>query len=76
MSANFTQRREFLKQAGLVGSLGSAAFMAGLPESALAFGGGAARIVEDAAVPVQAPSGNEEAPKYHIKFAEIGRAHV
>ena len=54
-----------------LGSLGSAAFMAGLPESAMAFGGGAARIVEDPAVPVQA----EEAPKYHIKFAVCGMSH-
>ena len=57
MSTSFTHRREFLKQAGLMGSLGSAAIMAGLPESAMAFGGGAGRIVEDAVVPVQAPSG-------------------
>ena len=71
MSTNFTQRREFLKQAGLMGSLGSAAIMAGLPESAMAFGGGAGHIVEDAAVPVQA----EEAPKYHIKFAVCGMSH-
>src|SRR5208337_1160540 len=71
MSTNFTQRREFLKQAGLVGGLGSAAIMAGLPESAMAFGSGAARIVEDAAVPVQA----EEVPKYHIKFAVCGMSH-
>src|SRR5271167_1437982 len=75
MIKSFTQRREFLKQAGLVGSLGSAAFMAGLPESAMAFGGGAARIVEDAAVPAQVPSGNEDAPKYHIKFAVCGMSH-
>ncbi len=75
MSANFTQRREFLKQAGLMGSLGSAAIMAGLPESALALGSGAARIVEDAAVPMQAPSENDEAPKYHIKFAVCGMSH-
>ncbi len=71
MATNLTQRREFLKQAGLVGSLGSAAMMAGLPESAMAFGGGAAGIVEDAVVPAQA----EEAPKYHIKFAVCGMSH-
>src|SRR5580692_3057846 len=58
MSTSFTHRREFLKQAGLMGSLGSAAFMAGLPESAMAFGGGAAHIVEDEAVPLQ----TEDAP--------------
>ena len=54
-----------------MGSLGSAAMMAGLPESAMAFGGGAARIIEDAVVPAQA----EEAPKYHIKFAVCGMSH-
>jgi len=70
----FTQRREFLKQAGqmgLMGSLGSAVIMAGLPEEAMAFGGGAGRIVEDAIVPRQ----TEEAPKYHIKFAVCGMSH-
>jgi predicted dehydrogenase len=71
MSTSFTHRREFLKQVGLVGSLGPAAIMAGLPESAMAFGGGAARIVEDAVVPVQ----TAEAPKYHIKFAVCGMSH-
>jgi hypothetical protein len=59
MATGLTQRREFLKQAGLVGTLGSAAMMAGLPESAMAFGGGAATIVEDAVLPAQA----EDAPK-------------
>ncbi len=48
MTTNLTERREFLKQ---VGSLGSAAMMACLPESAIAFGGG--RIVEDAVAPAQ-----------------------
>jgi predicted dehydrogenase len=71
MTTSFTHRREFLKQAGLVGSLGSAAMMAGLPEGAIAFGGGAARVVEDAVVPPQAV----EAPKYHIKFAVCGMSH-
>ena len=71
MTTNLTQRREFLKQAGLVGSLGSAAMIAGLPESAMALGGGSARIVEDAVVPAQ----TEAAPKYHIKFAVCGMSH-
>ena len=71
MTTSLTQRREFLKQAGLVGSLGSAAMMAGLPESAMAFGGGAARIIEDAVVPAQ----TDETPKYHIKFAVCGMSH-
>ncbi len=71
MTTSLTQRREFLKQAGLVGSLGSAAMMAGLPESAMAFGGGSARIIEDAVAPAQ----TEEAPKFHIKFAVCGMSH-
>ncbi|MGA2570305.1 MAG: Gfo/Idh/MocA family oxidoreductase [Terracidiphilus sp.] len=71
MTTTFTHRREFLKQAGLVGSLGSAAMIAGFPESAMAFGGSASRVVEDAVVPVQA----DEAPKYHIKFAVCGMSH-
>ncbi len=69
--AAFTQRREFLKQAGLVGSLGSAAMIAGLPESAMALGGVASTVVEDALQPSQ----TEEAPKYHIKFAVCGMSH-
>ena len=68
MTTNLTERREFLKQ---VSSLGSAAMMACLPESALAFGGGAARIVEDAVAPGQ----TEAAPQYHIKFAVCGMSH-
>ncbi len=71
MRTGFTQRREFLKQAGLVGSLGSAAIIAGLPESAMAFGGGVGRVVEDAVIPAQA----DEAPKYHIKFGVCGMSH-
>jgi predicted dehydrogenase len=71
MTTNLTHRREFLKQAGLVGSLGPAVMMAALPEGAMAIGSGAARVVEEA-VPPQA--GNE-APKYHIKFAVCGMSH-
>ncbi len=67
---SLTQRREFLKQAGLFGSLGSAAMIAGLPESAMSLGG-AGHVIEDAVVPVQA----EDAPKYHIKFAVCGMSH-
>ncbi len=68
MTKNLTERREFLKQ---VSSLGSAAMMACLPESALALGGGATHIVESAVAPAQA----EDAPKYHIKFAVCGMSH-
>ena len=68
MTTSFTHRREFLRQ---VSSLGSAAMMACLPEGAIAFSGGAARVVEDAVVPAQAV----EAPKYHIRFAVCGMSH-
>lgn len=71
MTTMLTQRREFLKQAGLMGSLGSAAMIAGLPESAMAFGGSAGRVVEEAIAPAQ----TEEAPKYHIQFAVCGMSH-
>ena len=70
MNTNLTHRRQFLKQAGLVGSLGPAVMMAALPEGAMAFGGGAAYVVEEALTP--AP---DEAPKYHIKFAVCGMSH-
>ena len=70
MKTTFTDRRDFLKQAGLVGSMGSAAMMALLPEGAMAFGGGAGRVLMEA-LPPQA----EEAPKYHIKFAVCGMSH-
>jgi predicted dehydrogenase len=67
MNRNFTGRRDFLKQAGI---FGSAAMMAGLPESAMAFGGKGS-VIEDAVLPAQA----EEAPKHHIKFAVCGISH-
>ena len=71
MTTSFTQRREFLKQAGLLGSLGSAAMMAGLPENAMAFGGSSAHIVQDAVAPAQP----QAAPQDHIKFAVCGMSH-
>jgi predicted dehydrogenase len=67
---SISQRRDFLKQAGLFGSMGSAAMMALLPEGAMAFGGGEGRVAVEA-LPVQA----EEAPKNHIKFAVCGISH-
>jgi predicted dehydrogenase len=63
------ERREFLKQASLVGSMGSAAMMALLPEGAMGLGG-AARVTAEA-LPAQA----ESAPQYHIKFAVCGMSH-
>ena len=61
-------RRNFLRQAGLMGSI---AMMAGLPEGALAMGGMSGSVIEDAVSPVQTP----EAPKHHIKFAVCGMSH-
>jgi predicted dehydrogenase len=64
-----TGRRDFLKQAGMIAPV---AMMAGMPEGAMAFGGGRGRIVEDAVLPAAQA---EEAPKYHIKFAVCGMSH-
>jgi predicted dehydrogenase len=61
-------RRDFLKRTGLIGSV---AMMAGLPNGAMALGGGRGAVIEQAAMPAQA----EEAPKYHIKFAVCGMSH-
>ncbi len=68
MTSGLTERREFLR---LVSSLGSAAMMAGLPESAMAFGGGAGHIAAEAVAAAQA----DEAPRYQIKFAVCGMSH-
>lgn len=73
MSSGFTRRRDFLKQAGVLGSVGtvgSIAMMTGLPESAMAFGDGIGRVAAEA-LSAQA----EEAPKHHIKFAVCGMSH-
>ena len=66
-----TGRRDFLKQAGQAGLMGSVAMMAGMPEGAMALSGAHGPIIEDAAIPAQA----EEAPKNHIKFAVCGMSH-
>lgn len=62
-------RRDFLKYASLLGSLG---LMDGLDAHALAPGGSAPPIVEDA---VKRRQSQEEAPKHHIKFAVCGMSH-
>jgi len=62
-----TVRRDFLKQAGL---MGSAAVMAAMPQSALAFGGANAIPTEMA---LQAPA--EPVAKNRIKFAVCGMSH-
>jgi predicted dehydrogenase len=61
-------RRDFLKQAG---ALGSIALLAGLPPGATALGAEPERVVEDSVLP--APP--VETPKYHIKFAVCGISH-
>ncbi len=63
-----TGRRDFLKQAGWMGSV---AVMAGLPQGASAFDGERESVVEDAVLPAQ----TEEAPKHSIKFAVCGMSH-
>jgi predicted dehydrogenase len=63
-----TDRRDFLKQASLMGSM--AMLAGGSPAEALAVGNDLTCVVEDS-VPLQA----EEVPKYHIKFAVCGMSH-
>ena len=72
MSRISTHRRDFLKQAGQAGLMGSVAMMAGMPEAAMAFDGAHLPIVEDALLPAAQP---EEPPKYRIKFAVCGMSH-
>ena len=72
MNSKMKPRREFLKQAGLSGLFGSAAIMAGLPESAAAMAGARGSVIEDAVI---APAQADEPPKYHIKFAVCGMSH-
>jgi len=62
-----TVRRDFLKQAGF---MGSAAIMAALPQGALAFGGANTFPTEEA---LQAPA--EPVHKNRIKFAVCGMSH-
>lgn len=61
-------RRNFLRQAGLMGSV---AMMAGLPEGALAAGGLTAGAAEHAVAPAQP----EQSPEHHIKIAVCGMSH-
>ncbi len=62
-------RRDFLKYAGLMGSLG---LMDGFGANSFALGSSAPLIVEDAVKPRQS---QKEAPKYHVKFAVCGMSH-
>jgi predicted dehydrogenase len=63
-------RRDFLKHAGMMGSV---AMMAGMQEGALAFGGLRGPVIEDAVIAPAAQAA--EAPKYHIKFGVCGMSH-
>jgi predicted dehydrogenase len=63
MKIKSTGRRDFLRQAGLMGSM---AMMTGLPE--MAAGGS---VIEDAVAPAQAEAG----VKHHIRFAVCGMSH-
>lgn len=64
-------RRNFLRQAGQVGLMGSMAMMAGLPEGAFAASDASGSVIEEAVAPAPA----EEAPKHHIRFAVCGMSH-
>lgn len=68
MKSLFENRRDFLKQAGLLGSF---AMIPGSDGSAFAMGGNPVRIVEDAVAPRQLA----EAPRHHIRFAVCGMSH-
>src|ERR1700729_3163207 len=61
-------RRDFLKQACLMGSM---AMMAALPEGARAFTAGNKPIIEDAALAGQ----SDELPKHAIKCGVCGMSH-
>jgi predicted dehydrogenase len=66
-------RRDFLKQAGL---MGSAAMAGAMPPAAMALssglGGERGPIREEV---LQAPAQTDDAPKYHIKFGVCGMSH-
>jgi len=69
MKQSFANRRAFLKQAGLFGSI---AMTTGFPASAMSLESARPQhIVEDAVSPLQ----TDGAPKYHIKFAVCGMSH-
>ena len=68
MKTKLTGRRDFLTQAGAMGSL---ALLAGLSPGGVARGAEPARVVEDTVLPAEP----ETPPKYHIKFAVCGMSH-
>jgi len=65
----FTGRRDFLKQTGLMGSVAMMGSV--LPNSAMALRGERGGVSEEVVLPKQA----EEPPKYHIKFSVCGMSH-
>ncbi len=67
MNDKATGRREFLRHATVMGSI---AMMGGLSQETRAYEGHPARIIEDAVLP-----GQEQLPKFHIKFAVCGMSH-
>jgi predicted dehydrogenase len=67
MNNGLIGRRDFLRQAG---SIGSIAIVAGLPQGS-ALGKENYSLVEDSVEPAQP----EEPPKYHIRFAVCGMSH-
>jgi predicted dehydrogenase len=69
MSMEFTGRRDFLKQTGLMGSVAMMGTV--LPTNAMAMGAERGGAIEEVVLPKQA----EEPPKYHIKFAVCGMSH-
>jgi len=68
MNVKLTDRRDFLKQAGAMGSI---AMMAGLPPGSVALGAEPASVVHDSVLPAEP----EAPPQYHIKFAVCGMSH-
>ena len=72
MDRIYQDRRDFLKQAGQAGLMGSVAMMAGIPENAMALGGARGGIIEDAVI---SAAQAEETPKHRIKFSVCGMSH-
>ena len=68
MKDQSTGRRDFLRKAG---SLSSMAMLASLPQASMALGTAGRPVIEDAVRPV----GQEETPKYHLRFAVCGMSH-
>jgi predicted dehydrogenase len=65
MNGSLRPRRDFLKQAGWIGS---AAMLAGLPDGVA---GAHGEVIEDAV----RPQADDTEPKYHVKFAVCGMSH-